>query len=118
NPLQAPSAPNASPSATRTSSGSGLQLNLSSGAANLLSPASKAVTIELGGSIGSNGSITNGTLFTVLPHQQVTPAIMMAVSQVMANGTQNILLNTAGAATGGSMLLPSVMNNLASLQVP
>lgn len=56
---------------------------------------------------------------TVLPGQMLTPAELVAVTQVMNGGTQSIMLSSLGAAVGGTFSLPAELaSSLAALTVP
>jgi len=98
-------------------SSAGTNLNLSSSKANQSASNSSPVVITLGGSIG-HGTILGGTNVVVSPGQLITPAEYAAVMQTL-RGNQSLLLNTVGAAVGGSLTLNSkYVNDISSLLVP
>ena len=66
-------------------------------------PATKAGSIMVGGK-SSGGSISGAIPMTVAAGQLLTPAQTVAFLQSAA-GSQNLLLNTAGSAIGGSALV-------------
>ncbi|HEY9791871.1 MAG TPA: hypothetical protein V6D22_15810, partial [Candidatus Obscuribacterales bacterium] len=86
-------------------------LNLSSTHANV-----SAGRILQSGSVGINIA---GRQMTVLPTSMLTPAEMLAVSQIVSVGHQSIQLGLHGNAVGGSFVFnPASGVNLSALSVP
>lgn len=86
----------------------------SSGPSNLdLSSSNRTVTA---GS-GQTGVIkVGGTSLTVNSGTMLTPAESVALGQVLGGGTQNLVLDASGRATGGQFTLSG--NNLQSIVIP
>jgi adhesin HecA-like repeat protein len=121
------SVPMASSAASSNSHGSGIanhqnalvsrNINLSASRVSASAPNSAPVSIVIGGS-STHGTINGGSALTINPGQLITPAEYAAVMQVM-HGSQSLLLNSMGAAIGGSLILNSKnVQNLSSLVVP
>jgi hypothetical protein len=91
--------------------------NLSASTVSARAPNSATVSIIIGGN-SSHGTVTGGSALTINPDRLITPAEYAAVMQVM-HGSQSLLLNSSGAAIGGSLTLnSSYVQNLSSLVVP
>jgi len=61
--------------------------------------------------------VNGGREKTVTAGMALTPAQLVAVTQIMATGTQSILLGLGGNATGGSVTM-NASQNISSLRVP
>src|SRR4051812_36097682 len=61
--------------------------------------------------------IVGGRPVTVSAGMAVTPAEAAAVSQVLSNGVQTILLGRLGNAVGGTFVAPTA-NNFSAISVP
>ena len=81
--------------------------------------ATKSGTVQVGGSVGGNGVVSGGTPMSITAGQILTPAMNAALWQTTITGAQNLQINQAGAAVGGSATLNSSWaGNLSSLVVP
>lgn len=94
-------------------------LDLTSSTASLVSGATRDVSISVGGTINGRGVLQGGTTTVIHPAQLLTPAQFLAASQVLNSGAQHLLVDGAGAATGGyAMLNPTQVQALSALNVP
>ena len=83
-----------------------------------LNLASMARTVQAPHDLSAPVSITNGGTSTqVTPGMLLTPAQAVAVQQVLASGSQSIVLGARGNAVGGNVVLPAAQP-LSSLRVP
>jgi mucin-19 len=118
----APPAPLPSPAGSNTTaagsaSSRSLNLDLSSTQASVV--AGKAGTIQIGGHLSANGTVTGGTVVSVVVGGLITPAMNAALWQAIASGSQHLLLSTAGAASAGSdKINASWTGALSSLVIP
>lgn len=89
-------------------------MNLGSMQTNVTAPNTHPVSIRVGDSSGRSG------VMNVAPGQALTPAELLAVTQLMTTGRQTLMLNTSGAATGGSAVVSaaSALNSLSALSIP
>ncbi|MDP3510559.1 MAG: hypothetical protein Q8T09_21505, partial [Candidatus Melainabacteria bacterium] len=98
---------------------SGLGLDLSSTQATIAAPITQSVTITVGGSMSSTGSVVGGTALTVSPGQLLTPSQYVAVTQVVGQGNQSIVLTDSGVSQAGTLtLLADQTGSLSSLVLP
>ncbi|MBX9880228.1 MAG: hypothetical protein K2Y22_17350 [Candidatus Obscuribacterales bacterium] len=105
-----PDASLAAQSAAATAPDAGLNLNLSSTVASMTAPTSMTnpVNVNLG-----------GVLTSIAPGSAVTPAQMVALHQIMRTGVQSLVLDSMGAAQGGTMTIGSHLGSmLGSLTIP
>ncbi len=99
--------------------GSGLGLDLSSTQATIAAPISQPVTITVGGSMNVSGSVVGGTALTIHPGQLLTPSQYVALTQVVGQGNQSIVLTDSGVSQSGSLtLLANQTGALSSLVLP
>lgn len=99
--------------------GTGLGLDLSSSQTTIAAPVDQPVNIVVGGTIGANGIVTGGTTVTIAPGQMITASQYVALTQVVENGSQSIVITATGAADGGSFsLLAGQTGTLSSLVLP
>lgn len=97
----------------------GFSLDLSSVAATVAAPISAPVHITVGGNLSSSGAVVGGTEISIAPGQLITPSQYVALTQVLQNGTQNILLTAGGAAEGGGLTLSAAQTGtFSSLVLP
>jgi hypothetical protein len=98
---------------------SGLGLDLSSTQASIVAPITQPVTITVGGSMDVSGSVVGGTALTIHPGQLLTPSQYVALTQVVGQGNQSIVLTDSGVSQSGSLtLLASQTGALSSLVLP
>jgi len=98
---------------------SGLGLDLSSTQATIAAPITQPVTITVGGSMNLSGSVVSGTALTISPGQLLTPSQYVALTQVVGQGNQSILLTDSGVSQSGSLtLLANQTGSLSSLVLP
>lgn len=81
------------------------QANLDLSSTTTSVAAGSSGTIKVG---GANLTVTSGTM--------LTPAESVALGQVLGGGTQNLVLDASGRATGGQFVLTG--NNLSSVVIP
>ena len=100
-------------------SGSSSSKNLNFSSTQATVAASRAGTITVGGQVGATGLVQGGTVMSITPGTLLTPAMNAALWQSITGGNQHLLLNAAGAATGGAAKVNSSWaSNLSSLVVP
>lgn len=119
--VQAQSTPDSSTGGASSTGPQGLSGNvdLTSTTASMTTKATDAITINVGGSVGSNGAVQGGTSTTILPGQLLTPAQYIAVQQILYTGQQTLMIGSDGSAVGGfANLRPSYASNIGSLTVP
>ncbi len=98
---------------------SGLGLDLSSTQATIAAPITQPVTITVGGSMDVSGSVVGGNALTIHPGQLLTPSQYVALTQVVGQGNQSIVLTDSGVSQSGSLtLLASQTGELSSLVLP
>jgi hypothetical protein len=96
-----------------------LGLDLSSSQATIAAPVSQPVTILVGGAMNSSGAVIGGTALTIHPGQLVTPSQYVALTQVVGQGTQSIVLTDSGVSQSGNLtLLANQTGALSSLVLP
>ncbi|MBP6745983.1 hypothetical protein KA344_12175, partial [bacterium] len=99
--------------------GSGLGLDLSSSTATISAPIDQPVTITVGGSMDLSGSVVGGTSMTIQPGQMITASQYVALTQVVGQGSQSIVLDQGGASQAGNfILLANQTDSLSSLVLP
>ncbi len=84
---------------------SNAQLNLASSHDSIIASNTAPMHIMVGGTLNANGTVTGGTMVTINPGQHITPAQAVALDQIMSNGSQSLIVNGQGAATGGLVTL-------------
>ncbi|MDR3615253.1 MAG: hypothetical protein P4L53_16970 [Candidatus Obscuribacterales bacterium] len=84
---------------------SNAQLNLASQHDSIIASNTAPIRIMVGGTLNGSGTVTGGTMVTINPGQHITPAQAVALDQIMSNGSQSLIVNGQGAATGGLVTL-------------
>jgi hypothetical protein len=94
-------------------------LDLHSETANIAANNTHPANIVIGGELGTTGTVTGGESYSVNPGQLVTQAQYLALQQVLATGSQTLLIGGNGAASSGfATLTPAATASLASLSIP
>lgn len=94
-------------------------LDLESSAPTVQANNESVANIQIGGTVGSNGTVEGGTILSVGAGQMLTPAQYAALSQVLAGTGQSLVIGNQGNAVAGSVAIsPGAYSNLTNLSVP
>lgn len=113
-----PAAPRPSSPSPSAPSGQGA-LDLGSTYQTQQNTSQSIVNIRTGGSVDGTGVVTGGASMSVAPGANLTAAQFLAVNQILATGSQRLMVTPTGVAGGGwATLTPNAVGNLSSLNVP